>query len=57
MKKSLFQWIEEIATYILWAGLLGASLLNLTLFQRQLLMLLLLISTSVFYVYKSQSSQ
>jgi len=53
MKKKYTQVIEQIITYSPLAGIVGASLLNLTKFQNQLLMLFLLIWASAFFLYKS----
>ncbi len=53
MKTKPIRWIEQIITYSPLAGIIGASLLNLTKFQNQLLMLFLLLWASAFFLYKS----
>jgi hypothetical protein len=53
MKKRPVRLIEKIIIYSPLAGILGGSLLNLSAFQHQLLMLFLLIWVNSFFVYKS----
>jgi hypothetical protein len=54
MKRKIF---GQIITYSPLAGIIGASLLNLSKFQSQLLMLLLLVWASAFFLYKSWLTQ
>jgi len=56
MKKKPIRLIEQIVTYSPLAGILGASLLKLSAFQHQLLMLFLLIWINSFFLYKSWTS-
>jgi hypothetical protein len=53
MKKKTPRWLGQIITYSPLAGIVGASLLNLSKFQNQLLMLFLLVWASAFFLYKS----
>jgi len=53
MKRKLIRLSKQVIIYSPLAGILGASFLNLTTFQRQLLMLFLLIWSNVFFLYKS----
>jgi hypothetical protein len=57
MKKKPIRVIEQIITYSPLVGILGASLLNLSAFQHQLLMLFLLVWANAFFLYKSWASQ
>ncbi|MBI5354761.1 MAG: hypothetical protein HZB50_19125 [Chloroflexi bacterium] len=57
MKKKTNHWIKQVITYSPLVGIIGASLLNVTSFQRQLLMLFLLIWVNVFFLYKSWITQ
>jgi hypothetical protein len=54
MKKKV---LEQIITYSPLVGIIGASLLNVSAFQRQLLMLFLLIWANAFFLYKSWLTQ
>jgi len=56
-KKKIIHWIKQFITYSPLAGIIGASLLSVTSFQRQLLMLFLLIWVNVFFLYKSWITQ
>ena len=53
MKKKSLWWIRQILVYSPLAGVLGGSLLNVNAFQRQLLMLILLIWSCAFFLYRS----
>ena len=57
MKKKYTRVIDQIITYSPLAGIVGASFLHLTKFQNQLLMLILLIWASAFFLYKSWTTQ
>jgi hypothetical protein len=57
MKKKPIQVIGQIITYSPLAGIIGATFLNLSAFQHQLLMLFLLIWANAFFLYKSWVSQ
>jgi hypothetical protein len=57
MKKKSIQLIGKIITYSPLAGIIGASFLNLSNFQHQLLMLFLLVWANAFFLYKSWTSQ
>jgi hypothetical protein len=57
MKKKTTHWIRQILTYSPLAGIIGASLLNLSAFQHQLLMLFLLVWANAFFLYKSWMTQ
>lgn len=57
MKKKPIRVIEQIVTYSPLVGILGVSLLNLSAFQHQLLMLFLLVWANAFFLYKSWVSQ
>jgi hypothetical protein len=54
MKKKV---LEQVITYTPLAGIIGASLFSVSAFQRQLLMLFLLIWANVFFLYKSWLTQ
>jgi hypothetical protein len=54
MKKKI---LEQVITYSPLAGITVASLLNLSAFQHQLLMLFLLVWLNTFFVYKSWMTQ
>ena len=54
MKKKV---LEQVITYSPLAGIIGVSLLNVNAFQRQLLMLFLLIWVNAFFLYKSWLTQ
>jgi len=56
MKKKTFRILGQIATYSPLAGIIYASLLNLSAFQHQVLMLLLLVWVNSFFLYKSWMS-
>jgi hypothetical protein len=49
--------IGQIITFASPVGVLGTSLLNLTNFQRQILMLILLVWVNTFFLFKSWSGQ
>jgi hypothetical protein len=53
VKKKPFRFIGQIITYSPLAGIIVASLINTTTFQRQLLMLLALLWMNAFFLYKS----
>jgi len=53
MKKKPIQILGQIVTYSPLAGILYASFLNLSTFQHQVLMLLLLIWVNSLFLYKS----
>jgi len=53
MKKNTGKLIEQIITFSPLVGIIGASFLNLTAFQHQLLMLFLLVWANTFFLYKS----
>ncbi len=53
MKKMVFQRIGQVLTYGPPVGILGASLLNLTTFERQYLILILIIWVNVFFLFKA----
>jgi hypothetical protein len=58
MKKKIVRLIEQIVTYLPLAGIvISASYPNLTSFQRQYLMLILLIWTNTFFLFKAWSGQ
>jgi len=56
MKKKPIRILGQIVTYSPLVGILYASLLNLSAFQHQVLMLLLLIWVNSFFLYKSWTS-
>jgi hypothetical protein len=54
MKKKNIQFIGQIIVYSPLAGIIiGSSVLNLTAFQHQLMMLFLLVWANAFFLYKS----
>jgi hypothetical protein len=53
MKKKVFRILGQIVTYSPLAGIIYVSFLNLSAFQHQLLMLLLLIWANSLFLYKS----
>lgn len=53
MKKKPIQKIGQILTYLPLAGILYASFLNLSAFQHQVLILLVLVWVNSFFLYKS----
>jgi hypothetical protein len=53
MLKKIFQRIGQVFPYAPPIGILGASFLNLTAFERQYLILILLIWVNVFILYKA----
>jgi hypothetical protein len=53
MQKKPIRFIEHFITYSPLAGIIGASFLNLSAFQHQLLMLFLLVWANAFFLYKS----
>jgi hypothetical protein len=54
MKKKAIRFIGQVIMYSPLAGILiGASFLNLSAFQHQLLMLFLLVWANAFFLYKS----
>jgi len=53
MTRKIFQAIEKIMPYAPPIGILGASFLNLTAFERQYLILILLIWVNVFILFKA----
>lgn len=57
MKKKIFRRIGQIVTYAPPVGILGASLLNLTTFERQYLILILIIWANIFFLYKAWLGQ
>jgi hypothetical protein len=57
MKKKPIQFIGQLIIYSPLAGIIGASFLNLSAFQQQLLMLFLLVWANAFFLYKSWMSQ
>jgi hypothetical protein len=58
MKKKAVQVVRQIITYSPLAGIIvGSSLLKLSAFQHQLMMLFLLIWANAFFLYKSWASQ
>ncbi len=57
MKNKIFQRIGQIITYAPPVGILGASLLNLTTFERQYLILLLIIWVNMFFLFKAWLGQ
>jgi hypothetical protein len=57
MKKKPSQVIGQIITYSPLAGIIiGSSVLNLSAFQHQLMMLFLLVWANAFFLYKSWTS-
>jgi hypothetical protein len=57
MKKKPVQLIGQMITYSPLAGIIVASLMNITSFQRQLLILFALVWVNAFFLYKSWLSQ
>jgi hypothetical protein len=57
MKNLIIRYVESGVKYAPPAVILGASLLNLTLFQRQYLMLVLIIWVNMFFLFKVFFSQ
>ena len=57
MQKKPVRFIGQIVTYAPLAGIIGASCLNLSAFQHQLLMLFLIVWANAFFLYKSWLSQ
>jgi len=57
MKKKPIRLFKQFLTYSPLAGIIGASFMNLSGFQHQLLMLFLLIWANAFFLYKSWVSQ
>lgn len=57
MKKKTFRVFEQVFTYLPLAGIIGASLLKLSNFQHQLLMLFLLVWANAFFLYKAWATQ
>jgi hypothetical protein len=53
MKKTNLKWIGQVIIYSPLAAVLGSSFLNVNAFQRQVLMLILLIWSCVFFLYRS----
>jgi hypothetical protein len=53
MNQKTIQTIRQVVTYLPLAGIIGASFLNLTAFQHQLLMLFLLLWANAFFLYRS----
>jgi hypothetical protein len=56
MKAKVNRSLQQVITYSPLAAILGASLFNLSAFQHQVLMLLLLIWANAFFLYKSWAS-
>ena len=57
MRKGILRIVERGFPYTPPGAILGASLFNLTTFQRQFLMLVLLIWVSVFFLVRAWSPQ
>ncbi|HUH96120.1 MAG TPA: hypothetical protein VLZ89_02100 [Anaerolineales bacterium] len=53
MKRNIFQRIGRLIAYAPPLGILVASSMNLTVFERQYLMLLLLVWVNMFFLLKS----
>jgi hypothetical protein len=53
MNQKTIRTIRQVVTYLPLAGIIGASFLNLTAFQHQLLMLFLLLWANAFFLYRS----
>ncbi len=53
MKNRFFRRIGQIITFAPPVGILGASLMNLTAFERQYLILILIIWANIFFLYKA----
>ena len=56
MKKNPKQMTRQILAYVPLAGILYASFLNLSAFQHQILILLLLVWVNSFFLYKAWMS-
>lgn len=57
MKNTIIRYVEQTVKYAPPALILGSSLLNLTVFQRQFLMLILLIWVNMFFLFKALFGQ
>ncbi len=57
MKNKIFHRLGQVITYAPPAGILGASFLNLTTFERQYLILILIIWANVFFLFKAWLAQ
>jgi hypothetical protein len=53
MKQKAGKIVEQVITFSPLVGIVGATFLNLTAFQHQLLMLFLLVWANAFFLYKS----
>ncbi len=57
MVKGIIRIIGRVLPYAPPTAIVGASLLKLTIFEQQFLMLMLLIWTSVFFLYRAWTPQ
>ncbi|MCL5612198.1 MAG: hypothetical protein M1485_06550 [Chloroflexi bacterium] len=53
MKKKKSRTIEQILTYLPLAGVIGASVMDLTMLQRQFLILIFIIWMNTFFLFKA----